>query len=101
MDTPDRLLEAAGLGSDARHTPQTKKISGFICDICCDDGDDLETYALKCGHAYCLDCYTHYLASKIKDEGEAARIQCPTGGCNRIVDAKSLDLLVAHDLKNR
>ena len=56
---------------------------------------------MKCGHRYCVDCYRQYLAQKIKDEGEAARIQCPTAGCNRIVDSKSLDLLVAAELKAR
>jgi len=46
-----------------------------------------------------VDCYRQYLAQKIKNEGEAARIQCPTEGCNQIVDSKSMDLLVASELK--
>lgn len=101
MDKPDAILESAGLGPDAAQTPRTKVIKGFTCDICCEDTPGLETYALKCGHRYCTDCYRQYLAQKIKDEGEAARIQCPTRGCHRIVDAKSLDLLVAEELKSR
>ena len=101
MEKPDELLEAAGLGPDTAQTPQTQVIKGFTCEICCEDEPGLETYALKCNHRYCVDCYRQYLAQKIKDEGEAARIQCPTSGCNRIVDSKSLDLLVASELKNR
>ena len=101
MDKPDAVLESAGLGPDAAQTPATRVIKGFTCDICCEDTPGLETYALKCGHRYCTDCYRQYLAQKIKDEGEAARIQCPTRGCRRIVDAKSLDLLVAEELKSR
>ena len=101
MDKPDVILETAGLGPDAAQTPTTRVIKGFTCDICCEDTPGLETYALKCGHRYCTDCYRHYLAQKIKDEGEAARIQCPTRGCHRIVDAKSLDLLVAAELRSR
>lgn len=101
MEKPDELLEAAGLGPDTAQTPQTEVVKGFTCEICCEDEPGLETYALKCGHRYCVDCYRQYLAQKIKDEGEAARIQCPTSGCNRIVDSKSLDLLVASELKNR
>ncbi|KAK5013191.1 E3 ubiquitin-protein ligase dbl4 [Cryomyces antarcticus] len=56
---------------------------------------------MKCGHQYCVDCYRHYLAQKIKDEGEAARIKCPGDKCSRVVDSKSLDLLVTVDLKDR
>ena len=101
MDKPEAVLENAGLGPDAAQTPTTRVMKDFTCDICCEDTPGLETYALKCGHRYCVDCYRQYLAQKIKDEGEAARIQCPTSGCNRIVDAKSLDLLVAIELKAR
>ena len=101
MDKPESVLEKAGLGPESARPPSTRIMKGFTCDICCEDTPGLETYALKCDHRYCVDCYRQYLAQKIKDEGEAARIQCPTSGCNRIVDAKSLDLLVATELKDR
>ena len=101
MEKSDELLEAAGLGPDAAEKPKTQVVSGFTCDICCEDEPGLETYALKCGHRYCVDCYRQYLAQKIASEGEAARIQCPTRGCNRIVDSKSLEFLVADELKDR
>ena len=101
MDRPEKVLENAGLGPDNASQPKTVVVKGFTCDICCEDGPNMETYALKCGHRYCVDCYRQYLAQKIKDEGEAARIQCPTSGCHRIVDSKSLDLLVASELKQR
>ena len=100
-DRPEKTLERAGLGSDSQQSPRTQVVKGFTCEICCEDTPGLETYALKCGHRYCVNCYRQYLAQKIKDEGEAARIQCPTSGCNRIVDSKSLDLLVATELKDR
>ena len=102
MEKPEELLDAAGLEANAVHkNPSTKKIKNFSCEICCEDEQGLETYAMKCGHRYCVDCYTQYLSSKIKDEGEAARIQCPTEGCNRIVDSKSLRLLVKGSLRDR
>lgn len=101
MDRPEAVLEEAGLGPDNVNAPKTLTLNGFACDICCEDSPGLETYALKCNHRYCVDCYRQYLAQKVRDEGEAARIQCPTRGCNRIVDSKSLDLLVAADLKQR
>ena len=107
MDNEERVLDAAGLearpgaGTAGRAAVGTAKIPGFACDICCEDGPDLETYALKCGHRFCVDCYTQYLSSKIRDEGEAARIKCPGNGCDWIVDSKSLSLLVEDRLKSR
>ena len=101
MDKPEAVLENAGLGPGSGQAPRAQVIPGFMCEICCEDSPGLQSYAMKCGHRYCLDCYRQYLAQKIKGEGEAARIQCPTRGCSRIVDAKSLELLVATDLKSR
>lgn len=101
MDGSEEILEDAGLGLQTSQAPKTKVVKGFVCGICCEDEPRLETYALRCGHRYCVDCYRQYLALKIKDEGEAARIQCPTNGCNRIVDSKSLDMLVSVEVKAR
>ncbi|KAF4126061.1 ariadne-1 [Geosmithia morbida] len=101
MDRPERVLEAAGLGSTTTKPPQLEQIPGFVCDICCEDGEDLKTFAMKCGHRYCVDCYRQYLQQKIRSEGEAARIQCPSDGCGRILDSRSLDLLVTADLVDR
>ena len=101
MEKPDTILESAGLGPGSGEAPKTKVIPGFTCDICCEDELGLESYAMKCSHRYCVECYKLYLGQKITDEGEAARIQCPTAGCNRIVDSKSLNLLVAAELRAR
>ncbi|KAL8841327.1 MAG: hypothetical protein Q9170_000957 [Blastenia crenularia] len=101
MDRQDVVLEKAGLGPDGGKAPKVESVKGFTCTICYDDEPDMETYAMKCGHRYCVDCYRQYLAQKVKAEGEAARIQCPTDGCSRIVDSKSMDLLVSDELKTR
>jgi ariadne-1 len=101
MDRPGKVLEAAGLGSTLKSRPKLEVIPGFTCDICCDDDSGLESFGMKCGHRFCVNCYRHYLTQKIKEEGEAARIRCPSEGCNRIIDSKSLDLLVTPHLKDR
>lgn len=101
MEKQASVLEKAGLGGDAGQAPKTKIVKGFMCDICFEDELGMESYALKCAHRYCIACYGHYLSQKIKEEGEAARIQCPTEGCARIVDSKSLELLVTPELKAR
>lgn len=101
MDRPEEVLDGAGLGPNLAMTPQTEVVQGFVCEICFEDEPDLQSYAMRCGHRYCVNCYQHYLAQKIREEGEAARIQCPREGCNRIIDSKSLELLVTPDLKER
>lgn len=98
MDRPKKVLEDSGIGSGRDQKPEQKVIPGFMCEICCEDGDDLQTFAMKCGHRYCADCYRHYLGQKIQEEGEAARIQCPSDGCQHIIDSKSLDLLVPKEV---
>ena len=101
MDKPDELLTEAGLGPQFTKAPKTEIIRGFTCEICYEDGPDLQNYAMICGHRYCVDCYSHYLIQKVKEEGEAARIQCPRDGCHRIMDSKSLKLLVDDQIKDR
>ncbi|KAM0262499.1 hypothetical protein ACHAQJ_001753 [Trichoderma viride] len=101
MDRPEKVLEAAGLSSNSASQPKLQAVPGFVCDICCEDEDGLQTFAMKCGHRYCVDCYRHYLTQKIQDEGESARIQCPSDGCGRILDSRSLDLLVTPELTVR
>ena len=101
MDHPEETMENAGLGSDLEHTPKIETVPGFVCEVCYDESDDVESYAMRCGHRFCLDCYGHYVSQKIREEGEAARIECPQENCHRIVDSKSMDLLVGDNLKDR
>lgn len=101
MDNQEEVLDKAGLGQQIRKSPpRLEVVTNFVCDICCEDGP-LESFALKCGHRFCTSCYRQYLGQKIRGEGEAARIKCPGDRCNRIVDTKSLDLLVTADLTDR
>ncbi|PWW80594.1 hypothetical protein C7212DRAFT_350019 [Tuber magnatum] len=101
MDCPDEVLEDAGLGPGYEAPAVLEKLKGFGCEICCDDERGLDTYAMKCGHRYCADCYRQYIESKIKDEGEASRIECPAEGCSRIVGSKTIDLLVPSNINHR
>jgi ariadne-1 len=101
MDHQEHVLEVAGLGETESNNGRIQSVSNFMCDICCNDEPGMQTFAMKCDHRFCVDCYRTYLTSKIKDEGEAARIKCPGDDCNRIVDSKSLDMLVSADLKQR
>ena len=70
----------------------------FSCPICCLDYEpaevDSSTLALSCGHQACTDCWTTYLESKIRDEGESVRIACMENGCDKVVGEKIVDGLV-------
>ena len=101
MDHQEEVLVGAGLGSYLASPPRIVHSNNFSCEICCDDEPQIETFAMKCGHRFCVDCYRHYLVQKIKGEGEAARIKCPGESCNRIVDSKSLEMLIPEDIKFR
>lgn len=49
----------------------------------------------------CKECYSHYIQSKVVDEGESRRIQCMGKNCNVIVDEKTVELLVNPDILTR
>jgi len=102
MEDQEKILDEAGIGSSSRSTPpMIKKLSNFTCQICYDDSPDLRTFAMRCGHRFCVDCYKQYVTQKISEEGEAARIKCPGDDCNRIIDSKSLELLLKEEPKLR
>jgi len=52
----------------------------FVCPICFDDDPKLRTLCLDCEQAFCSGCWTAYLTSKIRDEGEHY-IRCMAEGC--------------------
>ncbi|PNS21682.1 E3 ubiquitin-protein ligase dbl4 [Sphaceloma murrayae] len=101
MDKQEETLEKAGLGQEEDVMTRIERVPGFVCEICYTDSADTPSFALKCQHRFCLDCWKQYLAQKIKEEGEAARIRCPGQECNQIIDSKSLEMLVSDDLKER
>ncbi|KAF2664572.1 RING finger protein [Microthyrium microscopicum] len=101
MDNQAAVLEGAGLGESNSTEARVQTLTGFTCDICCDDTSPMTTFAIKCGHRFCIDCYKTYVNAKVTDEAEAARIKCPADQCNRIVDNKSMELLVPDNLTDR
>lgn len=62
------------------------------CTICCLDCSQL--IALICGHAFCRNCWSMYLSTKILEEGQSGRITCPAHECNVLVDDQTVLPLV-------
>ncbi|KAJ6616654.1 hypothetical protein B0H10DRAFT_2036412 [Mycena sp. CBHHK59/15] len=92
MDNANKMLVAAGVAvpelEPARPSRRpsrkpkspAKADTTFVCPICFDDSPDLTQLALDCTHAACSECWSAYLTSKIRDEGELA-CRCMTEQC--------------------
>lgn len=101
MDDPERTLKKAGIVTDDSGEHCVQNLKGFECEICFDDDNGEQSYALQCGHRACTVCWGTYLTKKIKEEGESSRIQCLFDKCNVIVDEKTVELLVDRDTFER
>lgn len=68
-------------GSRRRTTRQTlaPKAEPWVCPICFDDSQT-SFLSLSCDHSFCAGCWTAYITSKIREEGEHA-IRCMAEGC--------------------
>ncbi|KAH9484834.1 E3 ubiquitin-protein ligase dbl4 [Psilocybe cubensis] len=85
-----KLLSLASGSKSAKSPPSTpkpmqrqlskKQDEPFVCQICFNDAPDLQTLSLGCDHAFCTECWTDYIVSKIRDESEHS-IRCMAEGC--------------------
>jgi ariadne-1 len=64
--------------------PKPAKGELFVCPICYDDLPDLHVVSLDCAHSFCSGCWTAYITSKVRDEGEYC-IRCMAEGCALVV----------------
>ncbi|TPX35437.1 hypothetical protein SmJEL517_g02127 [Synchytrium microbalum] len=101
MDNPVAISAAAGVILDSTKQPRYIPLKGFVCDVCCNDEDGLQTLALSCNHRFCRDCYEQYLTQKICEEGESRRIQCMATSCKLIVDEKTVEMVVKPQVYTR
>ena len=101
MDDPERTLKKAGIVNDDSGEHRIQHVEGFECEICFDDEDSQQSYALQCGHRACTTCWGMYLSKKIKEEGESSKVQCLFDKCHVIVDEKTVELLVVPEIFER
>lgn len=50
---------------------------------------------IACGHRFCKECWTHYLTTKIMEEGQGQTIFCAAHGCDILVDDQTVFSLIA------
>ena len=77
-----------------------KVTKNFTCDICCMTEAKVKTYALSCGHRYCVDCYQHFATSKVTEESDL-RIQCMSTKCKLRLDDTQVRKLVKEEVFER
>ena len=55
----------------------------FECPVCWNDVPKSKTFALGCGHRYCVDCWRGYLVERIKATGNEFTVcsHCMAKGC--------------------
>jgi len=63
--------------------PQVAPEEPFSCPICCTE-EPSNTLSMKCGHTFCSDCWSMYVTSKIREEGEC-NFTCMSTDCTLTV----------------
>ncbi|KAJ3106590.1 hypothetical protein HDU97_005955 [Phlyctochytrium planicorne] len=93
MENPEGTCSSSGVITDSK-VPMFDVIPGFCCEICFNDDEGLESFALSCDHRFCRDCYERFLTQKIVEEGESRKIQCAASKCSLVVDEVAVKLIV-------
>ena len=74
---------------------QRQRPQPFVCPICFDD-TQTNFAALPCDHTFCSGCWTAYITSKIREEGEHS-IRCMGEGCALMAHDKFVHAALAED----
>jgi ariadne-1 len=79
----ERLLKKCGVYHRC-HPKKPLANKDNICTICYDEMS--ESYAMPCGHAFCLDCWHDFCANAIMEEGATCvRATCPEATCKEVL----------------
>ena len=85
MEDSAKVLEKAGITSgDLTKAPDSKN-KKKDCMICLEPMSSKNSYALGCGHRYCNDCWSQYLAVALKSAHLVATTRCPFPKCGALV----------------
>jgi len=90
MESPDEILQRAGVVLNPRQPSTWQPPSDFICAICFGDDSTGSPFGLRCGHFFCHACYAQYVTQKVVEEGECRDILCPESGCSVVMDEQAI-----------
>eukprot|EP01128_Nolandella_sp_AFSM9_P003276 TRINITY_DN1398_c0_g1_i2.p1 TRINITY_DN1398_c0_g1~~TRINITY_DN1398_c0_g1_i2.p1 ORF type:complete len:508 (-),score=45.73 TRINITY_DN1398_c0_g1_i2:100-1623(-) len=71
------------------------------CPVCLEDVLGKNTFALNCGHRYCVDCWKSYLELNLTSTTDGSNSRCPHPQCNELVHEKAFKRLVSKTLYKR
>ncbi|KAG6336642.1 hypothetical protein ID866_2449 [Astraeus odoratus] len=74
---------------------QKPKAQPFVCPICFDE-TQTSFAALACDHTFCSGCWSTYITSKIREEGEHT-IRCMAEGCALVIPDPFVRTALADD----
>lgn len=96
---PD-LAKKAGVANSLYNFMQTsdKPDESVRCTVCFDDLKQSETFGMKCGHRFCMDCWKGHLNAAL-DSGTASganalNTTCPGLNCKEVVGEEVYEMLV-------
>ncbi|KAI6679800.1 hypothetical protein NL676_033681 [Syzygium grande] len=76
---------SGSLVTETDQPSNSKPDPSFICEICIEPRTNSDLFPIKgCTHAYCNDCVTKYVTSKLHDN--VTRIDCPVSGCGGVLE---------------
>lgn len=92
----DRVRDAAGISTNQK--PNKHKA---YCKICMEKVNTNRMSSAACGHLYCKDCLTNYVAVSISDGPQCLRLRCPEPGCAVVAGLDMVEAVAAADDKRR
>eukprot|EP01102_Stenamoeba_stenopodia_P020117 TRINITY_DN7744_c0_g1_i1.p1 TRINITY_DN7744_c0_g1~~TRINITY_DN7744_c0_g1_i1.p1 ORF type:complete len:506 (-),score=82.98 TRINITY_DN7744_c0_g1_i1:98-1615(-) len=96
-DNPDKVCLEAGVASLQVEKPVTSPKNQISCLVCLETVEEKDTFALGCGHRYCLPCWKTYLELKIAAGPDCIFAKCMNPTCPEIVNENAVKKLVADD----
>ncbi|XP_057432740.1 E3 ubiquitin-protein ligase RSL1-like [Lotus japonicus] len=72
----------------------------FVCEICTDTKTTRDSFTVTgCSHAYCSDCVSTYIGTKVEDNG--TNIRCPVPGCSGQLEAENCRSILLVEVLDR
>ena len=84
FSNPEKVHQECGLESYSAYV-MVQLQDKFLCQICYDETDISESFALGCGHRFCKCCFSEYLRSEISNGSSCVTTKCPEHKCKQIV----------------
>jgi ariadne-1 len=98
MENPEKAKKEAGISTLALEKKPSSPTKKYECPVCWEIKEGKDTFALGCGHRYCLDCWKTYLELKLQNSADAVWTKCPHPKCKDIVHDRAFKKLVSPTL---